>query len=405
MKKMEFATKILLAVLFLMLSFSCRKSIVNEYSAVVPEDKSDGFVDVLLCAGNDSSSFDADEAGSLTKVTIKGLKRTWESGDAIGIFAGENVNVKFTLTSGAGSSRATFRGRMKEVVAPTTLYAYYPYSEEQTDPSQIMVDMTEQTYDGDYSENGTFPGYRKYSAMMGMVSRFTVTGQQGWPAGKTVSMMSLTGIVNFELKAEDGDVCLQNLQLMTPGTNSRLRNFYYMDIVGTTYSYFLTDVLSLNMSESEEDFVKIEKGQTKYAQMAVIPSNFNGSELRIIASGRTDDRNVRYSVSKFPRAASNFSFDVRRKITVPLNNPVFSSKVKIRQRGESITAPIFDQNSSSYGNGDVFWGDGSVETYHAGLFHRFPDNSQHIVNVNAWNSSAIAFESLDNILAVDFTEL
>lgn len=405
MKKNEFFAKTLSAVLFLALSFSCQKSIIDESAAVIPEDRSDGFVDVLLCAGNDSSSLAFNEAGSLTKVAIKGLKRTWEDGDAIGIFAGENVNVKFTLTGGAGSSRAMFRGRMKEVVAPTTLYAYYPYSEEQTDPSQIMVDMTEQTYDGDYSENGTFPGYRKYAAMMGSIPKFTVTEQKGWPAGKTVYMTSLTGIVNFELKAEDGDVCLHNLQLVTPGTNGMLRNFYFMNLVNSNFSYYFTDVLSLNLSESGKDYAEIQKGETKYAQMAVIPSNFNGSELRVIASGRTEDRNVRYSVSKYPEAASNFSYDIRRKITVPLNNPVFSSKVMILQQGESISAPMFDQNSPSYSNGDVFWGDGNIETYHAGLFHLFQDNGQHVVNVNAWNSSAIAFENLDNILAIDFTEL
>ncbi len=94
---------------------------------------------------------------------------TWSKGDAIGVFAGENVNVKFTLDGDGGNASGTFTGTLANVSAGTALYAYYPYSETQTDKEAIAIDLSEQNY----NDANSF-GSGSYAVASGEVSGSSV---------------------------------------------------------------------------------------------------------------------------------------------------------------------------------------------------------------------------------------
>ena len=105
-----------------------------------------------------------------TKTSFSGGTITWSEGDAIGVFAGDNVNVKFTLSGEGGSASGTFTGTLANVSDGTPLYAYYPYSEGQTDKTAIAIDLSEQ----DYSDAKSF-GSGSYAAASGTVSEGSVS--------------------------------------------------------------------------------------------------------------------------------------------------------------------------------------------------------------------------------------
>ena len=68
---------------------------------------------------------------------------TWQEGDQIGVFNGENRSA-FTLSSGSGTGEASFNGNIG--FTEGKLYAYYPYSAENLSQSKIGIDLSSQSY-------------------------------------------------------------------------------------------------------------------------------------------------------------------------------------------------------------------------------------------------------------------
>lgn len=85
------------------------------------------------------------EGDAATKTYVdNGLSLVWASKDKIGVFNGNNANVDYTLSSGEGAGSAEFSGDTP--FDEGKLYAYYPYSENNTDSGSIEVDLSNQVY-------------------------------------------------------------------------------------------------------------------------------------------------------------------------------------------------------------------------------------------------------------------
>lgn len=85
------------------------------------------------------------EGDAATKTYVdNGLSLVWASKDKIGVFNGKNANVDYTLSSGEGTGRAEFSGDTP--FDEGMLYAYYPYSKNNTDSGSIEVDLSNQVY-------------------------------------------------------------------------------------------------------------------------------------------------------------------------------------------------------------------------------------------------------------------
>lgn len=85
------------------------------------------------------------EGDAATKTYVdNGLSLVWASKDKIGVFNGNNANVDYTLSSGEGTGNAEFSGDTP--FDEGKLYAYYPYSENNTDSGSIEVDLSNQVY-------------------------------------------------------------------------------------------------------------------------------------------------------------------------------------------------------------------------------------------------------------------
>ena len=98
------------------------------------------------------------EGDAATKTYVNdALNLVWAKNDIIGVFNGNNATA-YTLSSGAGTVSAEFSG--ETAFAEGKLYAYYPYSDENTNRAAIVVDLSNQTY-------STPSDFGKYFYMVG----------------------------------------------------------------------------------------------------------------------------------------------------------------------------------------------------------------------------------------------
>lgn len=99
------------------------------------------------------------EGDAATKTYVAdGRSLVWASGDKIGVFNGNNPNAEYTLSSGAGTGSAEFSAETP--FTEGALFAYYPYSEANTNSAAIAVDLSSQTY-------STPSDFGKYFYMVG----------------------------------------------------------------------------------------------------------------------------------------------------------------------------------------------------------------------------------------------
>lgn len=86
-----------------------------------------------FCNGGDKPSGKGDPSISAEIVTPRGAADlsdwfVWDSNASLGFFSSENINVQFSLSEGAGSKTAVFKGKLSEdVTAYETVSAYYPF--------------------------------------------------------------------------------------------------------------------------------------------------------------------------------------------------------------------------------------------------------------------------------------
>jgi len=107
-----------------------------------------------------TACFDEEDAIATRTVLAEDRSVLWSEGDAISIFTNDGENVRFDITSGAGTSKASFTGELKKDSAP--FYAIYPYAEDISisEGSAIQFAMPQvQTYVPGSFGNGAAPMY------------------------------------------------------------------------------------------------------------------------------------------------------------------------------------------------------------------------------------------------------
>ena len=102
--------KTLICILALLLAGGCRQ---EEEKQQAPLEKETAALAGILPSVDPATRTTLHEDGLLT---------TWESGDAIGVFGNNASNVRYTLSSGAGTPFGLFRG----ADSGSPVYAYYP---------------------------------------------------------------------------------------------------------------------------------------------------------------------------------------------------------------------------------------------------------------------------------------
>lgn len=78
-------------------------------------------------------------------VDASGLTFTWSDGDKTGVYSSIDGFALFNLTSGAGTSSATFDGGGFTLTDGATYYSFFPYAAAATDKTVVPVDFTGQT--------------------------------------------------------------------------------------------------------------------------------------------------------------------------------------------------------------------------------------------------------------------
>ncbi len=78
-------------------------------------------------------------------VDASGLSFTWSDGDKTGVYSSTDGFALFNLTSGAGTSSATFDGGGFTLTDGATYYSFFPYAAAATDKTAVPVDFTGQT--------------------------------------------------------------------------------------------------------------------------------------------------------------------------------------------------------------------------------------------------------------------
>jgi len=78
-------------------------------------------------------------------IGTSGLTFTWSDGDKTGVYSSTDGFALFNLTSGSGTSSATFDGGGFALTDGATYYSFFPYAAAATDKTAIPVDFTEQT--------------------------------------------------------------------------------------------------------------------------------------------------------------------------------------------------------------------------------------------------------------------
>ena len=135
MKKLLFTIMVLAA----MTACSEMKEDTNEYQKPAMQTVN-GVVmqvaDIPYAEGTTRSSMAVDASG---------LTFTWSDGDKTGVYSSIDGFALFNLTSGAGTSSATFDGGGFTLTDGATYYSFFPYAAAATDKTAVPVDFTGQT--------------------------------------------------------------------------------------------------------------------------------------------------------------------------------------------------------------------------------------------------------------------
>lgn len=135
MKKLLFTIMVLAA----MTACSEMKEDTNEYQKPATQTVN-GVVmqvaDIPYAEGTTRSSMAVDASG---------LTFTWSDGDKTGVYSSIDGFALFNLTSGTGTSSATFDGGGFTLTDGATYYSFFPYAAAATDKTAVPVDFTGQT--------------------------------------------------------------------------------------------------------------------------------------------------------------------------------------------------------------------------------------------------------------------
>lgn len=221
MKKIIFSTISIAAVLC-----ACNKEQLTENTAVTGEEE---IITAVVNADGNKLSFNDVEGSGMTSV--------WEAGDTFYAYAGDDL-VQFELTSGAGTSTATFQTKAKGITESTKWVAVFG------NPDVVSSEL----HCGFLGQNGTLANIEDYSYV-----KAEATGKE--PVFNFASGEKLSYILRVKLPA--GIKCVE----YTPcgymkATSSESSSVYYNTGDGNN-DYSKTTTITLPGLTSEGDIIYI----------------------------------------------------------------------------------------------------------------------------------------------------
>lgn len=183
---------------------------------------------------------------------------SWTDNDAISVFDG-TYNNEFTISSGVGSSSATFSGT---AIESDTYYALYPYSADAACSGNIISSVLPENQFGGY--NTFTPGTNPSVAVSD---------------GNTLAFHNVAGLVRVTLPdGYSGERTVRKIQL---SADQSLAGPYTVDMSGSSYSAVATAEtpagVSLAPLNSDSDFIN---GTEFY--LVVLPGSYTNLKMSVI---------------------------------------------------------------------------------------------------------------------------
>lgn len=183
---------------------------------------------------------------------------SWTDNDAISVFDG-TYNNEFTISSGVGSSSATFSGT---AIESDTYYALYPYSADAACRGNIISSVLPENQFGGY--NTFTPGTNPSVAVSD---------------GNTLAFHNVAGLVRVTLPdGYSGERTVRKIQL---SADQSLAGPYTVDMSGSSYSAVATAEtpagVSLAPLNSDSDFIN---GTEFY--LVVLPGSYTNLKMSVI---------------------------------------------------------------------------------------------------------------------------
>lgn len=183
---------------------------------------------------------------------------SWTDNDAISVFDG-TYNNEFTISSGVGSSSATFSGT---AIESDTYYALYPYSADAACSGNIISSVLPENQFGGY--NTFTPGTNPSVAVSD---------------GNTLAFHNVAGLVRVTLPdGYSGERTVRKIQL---SADQSLAGPYTVDMSGSSYSAVATAKtpagVSLAPLNSDSDFIN---GTEFY--LVVLPGSYTNLKMSVI---------------------------------------------------------------------------------------------------------------------------
>jgi len=395
--------RILTALLVTFIAAGCVEDSID--NTIEPVDK---LIPIAIGATVDYSNPD------ITKTSISGLTPTWNSGDAISFYTFDdygltNDNVKLTLSSGAGTKNAVFKGNVNSY-GSAKMIAIYPYADYGSNVNSFSFSIKDQKYDGDFTAESSFSDFGKFNFMIGPYAI-----EEGSTIGN-ITLTSFTGLVRFEVTSDMTDnVIVRDISVSCTDGNypftERIVNLgvtkWSDNAASIGFSYYPTNKISVTIDNGPGLSINSSSG-TKYVQMVVFKSfisKYGSAKLNVNVSAKIGDRRARFVIDK-GSVSSNYDFAAgqRTRISVPLTSSaisMYASTVKIGTNGGSFTAPTFVGSGIEYG--ETQWADGSITGYSPGENHSYGSGDKTTV-MDCWGDiSAIKFSTLENITSIDLT--
>ncbi len=359
------------------------------------------FVGLAVCGAcsNDKKGVDAEPASVglsiSTTIQTRAVMTTFSSGDRMNLYlkteasagSGDFVSgVSASLESGNWKISPAVEFKEKEAAY---LFAFYPYSGDQTAPTAIPVDAASQT-DYLYSGDAVAVSYSSPEGVLKMehalsIIAFNISKEGYTGEGKLASVKVVNIPVNGTLDVSSGVISNTNSgeysivadkQIAQEGWTAQLPQMFSLPFAadGKNVSVILTvDGREYSVFLPEE---KIDAGM-KYVFRLVM----------------TDDK-----VIALPDLTEKISLDKEG------NNSQLGGYglLKLTYSGNRAVAPLL--SGAEKVNGIVYWGDHTSESYSPLLIHDYSENGMYELLLETWGASLLNIENLDGVESIDISD-
>ncbi len=358
----------------------------------------------ISCGGEDAANEQPDtpsvksaELSFTTTVQTRALPNLLtelKDGSQMNIFVSYSTNSSAVSMKKAVCSNNLWKASpsiMLEDGVNISFQAMYPYSDKNTSPSSVQVDVTSQT---DYL----------YSGGSALVSKNTPT------ASIIMKHAMCVFAFNIDKKGYSGAGKLQGIKLSGNGfyTNGNL-NVSTGSIMGSTSGEF----------SKPFDETLLEGGFTNnLPAIIVIPSTSNGSNIQITI--KVDGKEYssylpKQSVSGGNKYLFRMALTERDLVVFPDLTEIVSlnsdsdqmptqelSTLQLKHVNKRMSAPIINYPDGVAGK--IYWGDGQNQDYKTSAIHTYDEEGTYTIAVESWGANNVTMDNLSGVTEIDLSK-